>query len=182
MDHDEWGQQTHYPGYSWMTSTNCAADANTLSRHLPATTLFTCYVNDPNPYCRSFLRSNSCISDADALAAALDGVGFHCDPSSRGASYVLIANCDANIAVFNAVLRTGSPPPTAAAPTFSGTLRVSAGGVYCQVTSAGNCVTDGAGNHANGEACDIDVLVAGTLDAVGVFAVESHPSCACKDS
>ena len=50
-------------------------------------------------------------------------------------------------------------------------LRVTSGQSYCRV-GANNCVTDGAGNYGNREACTVEVLGAGTLTATE-FSTES---------
>ena len=43
-------------------------------------------------------------------------------------------------------------------------MSVLSGSSYCEIDSNG-CATDGAGSHGNGEACTIQVNVAGTLSA-----------------
>ena len=73
---------------------------------------------------------------------------------------------------------TSSPntSPTTGAPTYAAMLRVIDGPEHCQVTPAGNCVTDGAGNHDNNERCTVQVLAAGTLSSTS-FEVEGFENC-----
>ena len=47
---------------------------------------------------------------------------------------------------------------------FNSGLRVTSGASFCTV-DANDCVSDGAGQHGNREACTVEVLGAGTLDA-----------------
>jgi len=51
------------------------------------------------------------------------------------------------------------PPPSPSPPviTSSAWWTVVSGGRFCQLTNAGTCVTDGAGNHGNNERCVIRV-------------------------
>ena len=50
-------------------------------------------------------------------------------------------------------------------PTRSQGLVVLEGGDFCSVTGAGDCVTDGAGEHGNRESCRIAVQYNGNLTA-----------------
>ena len=69
-------------------------------------------------------------------------------------------------------------------PTFIGTapppppsrFTIVSGGQFCEVTNGGLCITDGAGNYGDNEACAVRADVTMTVTATE-FGVESHSRC-----
>jgi len=62
------------------------------------------------------------------------------------------------------VADTRAPSVFLQAPTITAPFQVTSGASYCEIDTDG-CVTDGAGDHGNGEACTVRVNTAGTLTA-----------------
>ena len=76
--------------------------------------------------------------------------------------------------------RCSDPTPGSAhlnATSGSARFNVTSGSANCVVDPHTGCVSDGIGNHDNGENCTIEVLTNGVLSAAE-FVVEAHATCA----